>query len=324
MRLFARYVWQYKLSLGFMPIVTTVFAVVAYLYRFHLEAVLYAVGLSLLIAVVFIGLHFYCFYRRHKQREHVRRNLLTAELPAPHNFTEAEFWQIVAELRETVKADRDAYINARTDYLDYYGMWLHQIKTPIAAMQLILQEADTEEHRALLQELFRIEQYAEMALWYLRMGTADLVIEPCDLDGVVKAAVRKYAPMFVRKKIKLEYVPTNQTALTDKKWLTFIVEQLLSNAVQYTEKGGVTVTVSDQSLSVADTGIGIAPEDIPRIFEKGYTGYNGRTHRKSTGIGLYLCKRAADRLSHKLTVVSEVGAGSTFTVDMHAYPLQVE
>ena len=106
----------------------------------------------------------------------------------------------------------------------------------------------------------------------------------------------------------------------------FIIEQLLSNAVKYTVSGNVTITVDREKkqLSISDTGIGISPEDLPRIFEKGYTGYNGRLDKKSTGIGLYLCRTAADKLGHNLTAQSTVGKGSSFTIDLSSYPLEVE
>ena len=180
---------------------------------------------------------------------------------------------------------------------DYYAAWVHQIKAPIAVMSLLLQQEDTEQNQQLKAELFRVEQYAEMALSYVRLGEGmkDLVIAQYPLDEIIRKAVRKYAGQFIRKKIRLVYVGTEEIVLTDEKWLSFILEQILSNAVKYTVKGSVTIEVNEKKqLTVSDTGIGIAAEDLPRIFEKGYTGKNGRLDRKSTGIGLYLCKMAAD------------------------------
>ena len=129
--------------------------------------------------------------------------------------------------------------------------------------------------------------------------------------------MHKYESQFVRKRIQLRYEPTEITVLTDEKWLLFIIEQLLSNAIKYTHEGAITITVTpDKIIKISDTGIGIAEEDIPRIFEKGFTGYNGRADKKSTGLGLYLCRTAADRLSHKISVQSEVGTGTVFAVDL--------
>ena len=167
-----------------------------------------------------------------------------------------------------------------------------------------------------------------MALCYLRLGegASDLVIKEYPLDDMIRKAIRKYAGQLIRRKLRVIYEGTDICVLTDEKWLVFIIEQLLSNAVKYTVSGNVTITVDREKkqLSISDTGIGISPEDLPRIFEKGYTGYNGRLDKKSTGIGLYLCRTAADKLGHKLTAQSTVGKGSSFTIDLSSYPLEVE
>ena len=204
----------------------------------------------------------------------------------------------------------------------------YSLEAPIAVMRVILQQTDTQENRELAAELFRIEQYVEMALCYVRLGegSSDLVIQEYDLDDIIRKAVRKFAGQFIRRKIRLVYNGTDVRVLTDEKWLLFIIEQLLSNAVKYTPEGGtVTITVDDKKqLVVTDTGIGISKEDLPRIFEKGYTGYNGRLDKKSTGIGLYLCRTAADKLGHRLLAQSEPGKGSRFIVDLDMYPFQAE
>ena len=206
-------------------------------------------------------------------------------------------------------------------------MWAHQIKPPIAAMHLTLQREDSALSRQLAGELQRIEQYVEMVLYYVRLGESgsDLVIQEHDLDDIIRKAVRKYAGQFVRRRLHLGYQGTDIRVLPDEKWLSFIIEQLLSNAVKYTSKGSVTISVdAEKRLTISDTGIGIAGEDLPRLFEKGYTGYNGRVERKSTGIGLYLCKMAADKLGHRLSAESEPGKGSRFTIDLESYPLRTE
>ncbi len=242
---------------------------------------------------------------------------------------------------------------------EYYTLWAHQIKTPIAAMSLLLQEADTPEHAELSMELFSIEQYVEMVLQYLRIGSestdfvlkeydldecirqairkyarsfirkkisldftetgervltgsesTDFVLKEYDLDECIRQAIRKYARSFIRKKISLDFTETGERVLTDEKWLVFVLEQLLSNALKYTKAGTIRIYADDQDLIIEDTGIGIASDDLPRIFEKGYTGYNGRKDKKSTGIGLYLCRRILNRLSHGIAVTSEPGKGT--------------
>jgi signal transduction histidine kinase len=166
-----------------------------------------------------------------------------------------------------------------------------------------------------------------MVLSYIRLGSdqSDLVIQQCDLDAIIRQAIHKFAPQFVQRKIGLQYEPVQMTVLTDEKWLLFILEQLLSNAIKYTRRGAVTIAVSpDQVLSVSDTGIGIAPGDLPRIFQKGFTGYNGRADKKATGLGLYLSRQAAQRLGISITAQSQPGQGSTFFLDLRKDPLVVE
>lgn len=324
-KLIPKYLWQYKFVIAIFFVFAGIFASVAYLYHSDVAAILYSTLLCAAVAIILIGIHFYYYCKKHNGRIRLLEYAQTLELPRPQNLTEADLLAVIEKLREQCKVGFETKRQEQTEYLDYYTMWMHQIKTPIAAMGLMLQGEDTKENRALAGELFRIEQYVEMALWYLRMDDmSDMVFKSYDLDEIIKDAVRKFAPSFVSKKIKLDYSPVSVTVITDKKWLSFIIEQLLSNAVKYTEKGSITIKVDNKVLSIADTGIGIAKEDIPRIFEKGYTGYNGRIERKSTGIGLYLCRRAANKLSHKLSVTSEIGQGSTFYIDLNTYNFQAE
>ena len=146
-----------------------------------------------------------------------------------------------------------------------------------------------------------------MVLCYLRIDSdsSDLVIREYDLDDIVRQAVRKFSSQFIRRKLKLSYEPLNQKVLTDEKWLLFVIEQVISNAVKYTSSGMVQIYYEEPlTLCIKDTGIGIAAEDLPRIFEKGYTGCNGRLDKKASGIGLYLCKRICGRLGHKISAES--------------------
>ena len=252
---------------------------------------------------------------------------VTDILPRAGSLAEEDYQALIGKMENAYRAKKGEWDAARRDMADYYATWVHQIKAPIAVMKVMLQQEDTPENRELSAELFRVEQYVEMALCYVRLGedASDLVIQEYDLDPVIRKAVRKYAGQFIRRRIRLVYEGTDVRVLTDEKWLSFIIEQLLSNAVKYTSEGSVTISVDDRKhLAVTDTGIGISPEDMPRIFEKGYTGYNGRLDKKSTGIGLYLCRAAADKLGHRLTAESEPGKGSRFVIDLESYPFRAE
>ena len=212
------------------------------------------------------------------------------------------------------------------DMADYYTMWIHQIKTPIAAMRLLLEDQDGESSRCFGQqaeeELFKIEQYAEMALHYARLESlsSDLLLKNQDVYGIIKQAVKKHAVLFIGSGISFSMEEFSCQVVSDEKWLSFVIEQILSNALKYTKEGGISIYGADNTekkrdkevsyVVIEDTGIGIRQEDLPRIFERGFTGYNGRMDKKSTGIGLYLCHRIMDRLSHTITVESQVGRGT--------------
>ena len=306
-----------------------IFALVFSLYDLELEAVLYAGGLCLLLLLAVLAADFCRSFARRRRYEEIFRNLplLPEDLPAARTVEEADLQEILKELGRRMEAALTEWENWRQESMDYYTTWVHQIKTPISVMRMTLEGEDTEEHRELSAELFRIEQYVEMVLSYLRLDSdsSDYVFQEYDLDSIIRQAVHKYAPLFVRKKLRLSYEPVNVKVLTDEKWLLFILEQILSNSIKYTQEGSVSITLTpDKVLNISDTGIGIAPEDLPRIFERGFTGYNGRSDKKSTGLGLYLCKKAAGRLSHKISVQSKPGAGTVVSIDLDTKMLRTE
>jgi hypothetical protein len=240
-------------------------------------------------------------------------------LPKPNTLIE----QTYTELLEAIHQDSLAYKNStertQLDALDYYTTWVHQIKTPIFAMRLLLQTDESQNTKALQNELFKVEQYVDMVLSYLRIDntSTDFVIKSYSLDSIVKGAIKKYAKPLILKRvsIQLDEIPNN--IITDEKWLSFVIEQILSNALKYTHTGGrVHIYMVGDKLHIEDNGIGIAPQDLPRIFEKGFTGCNGRLENKSTGIGLYLCKKVLDKLNHGIEVRSHVDVGTTVIITL--------
>ena len=205
-----------------------------------------------------------------------------AALPAPRDILEKDYGDIIAALeRNRLSAAADA-AHREADATEYYTLWSHQIKTPLAAMRLLLQESpDIPGRSAFAQELFKAEQYVDMVLGYLRLDSDEhgLWSSGTRTWTLLRQAVRKFARMFILKKITLDFRETGRTVLTDGKWLSFVVEQVLSNALKYTPAGGrIRIYGDGETLVIADSGIGIRPEDLPRVFEKGFTGYNaGRT-----------------------------------------------
>lgn len=289
------------------------------LYNLIIEPFIYVAVLTGFFTIVFFVVDLMKELNKANKRAHVLHNINTEwnRLPETTNLMEEDYQEMIKVLGKKVDELNIDFENERQDMLDYYTIWVHQIKTPIAVIRLMIGNDDTEKNRALSAELFRIEQYVEMVLQYIRLGseTNDLVISEYNLDDLIRDSIRKYAQQFIYRKIKLSYEPTDVKVVTDKKWFSCILEQILSNAVKYTPQGRVTIGVNEDGvLQIADTGIGIAAEDLPRIFEKGYTGINGRLSQKSSGLGLYLCKKAADKLAITIEVESEPGKGSVFAL----------
>ena len=325
MKLFLRYL-QSKLGVLLVFLAFAVILAVSFiLYRLPLEAVLYPAALCALLGILVLIIGFIRVRRRHEVLRGLKE--LDSELPEVRDIEAEDYREIVRLLRE---ANREARTRSETDMaamVDYYTLWVHQIKTPIAAMRLRLQEEDSELSRSLLSDLGRIERYVSMVLTYLRLenGATDYVIKETELDGVIRPVLRQFAGEFISRKLKLEYEPIRAKVLTDAKWLSFVVEQVLSNALKYTPQGSVSITLEEPAtLVVRDTGIGIPPEDLPRVFERNYTGLAGRADTRASGIGLSLCKRVCDSLGHTISIESVPGEGTAVRIDLSARKLDIE
>ena len=308
--------------------IVVIFGILFYLYDIPFDAIIYGCELSFVWCAVCLFIDFYKYYKRHKLL-HINREQFfddAEQLPEHMDIIEYDYQELAKELYQAKQELISKNRIAKKELLDYYGMWVHQIKTPIAALDILLQNTermlDQLDEKEMMQkaisvsdmkmELFKIEQYVEMALNYLRVEdiSSDLVFKKQELDDMVCQVIRKYAKIFISKKIKMDFKPTKACIVTDEKWFIFVLEQLISNALKYTKKGQISIYMKEKSLVIEDTGIGIPAEDLPRIFEKGFTGYNGRENKKSTGIGLYLCKNIMDKLQWNITVDSEVGSGT--------------
>ena len=308
-----------------------------YLIGARKQDVVYAAVLDaiLLLITVFVG------YLRYSIKVKVLSNALKrpveeqAQLPEATDDVEILYHRLL-ENQSIARSESESSAAVRQSQMrDYYSMWVHQIKTPISAMKLLL-EAEREELGQLMcdeeqqaafkelsdnldlfeDELFRIEEYVSMALQYQRVSSTenDFVLEKVSLDGVIRDTIKKYAKIMIRRHIGINYSGTKKQVYTDEKWLAFILEQILSNAIKYTPQGFVTIETAEENdrffITIKDTGIGIKAEDLPRVFEKGYTGYNGHADKKATGIGLYLCRQMADKLGHTIRMESELGKGT--------------
>ncbi len=319
MRFFFRYLRQrYKGILVFL-LFCVIFAVVFALYRLPLGAVIYPFALCAAVGILLLALDCRAAYRKHCRLCTLKRLSaeLMEELPPALTLDDADYQDIIRLLRKE-QSDMLTLMNCRyADMIDYYTLWAHQIKTPIASIRLNQQNEDSEFSRRVAEDLQRIEQYVDMVLAFLRLDSdsTDYVFMEYDLDGIVRSAVKKFSTQFIRRRINLVYEPLGKKVVTDEKWLSFVVEQVLSNALKYTPSGTVGIYMEEPTtLCISDTGIGIAPEDLPRIFEKGYTGYNGRTDKKASGLGLYLCRRICNNLGHTISASSVAGEGTVIRI----------
>lgn len=318
--------------LGFCSVFSSIF----YLADIPQEPVEYAFLLCFTLFLCYMCVDFLLYRKRHNRLLELERRLEVQweKLPKPRNLIEEDYQRMLESVVRIKEEKESETTLSKQEMRDYYGLWTHQIKTPIAAMRILLQsDADSDGGNSMMYikelklQLFKIEQYVEMVLSYLHMEdmNSDLSFGWYSIEELVHQAVRKYSQVFILKKIKLNMQSFSCMALTDEKWLVFVVEQILSNALKYTKQGSISIYMEGQDvLVIKDTGIGIQAEDLPRIFQKGFTGYNGRTDRKATGIGLYLCKKVMDKLNHEITVESTVGKGTRVCLQLGRGSLGIE
>ncbi len=333
---------KYKLVFGYI-LIAFLFFMVSFLYGYRqiYRNMLYALELALFFGFLFFLWDFLTYYRRCQalMRALQRGEERTQGLPEAKSLPEQLYREMLEDSEKEKRKLLTEYDERRKDMADYYTLWTHQIKTPIAAMRLLLQEEESagdeedfpREEESVRhvrgrqkekEELFKIEQYAEMALYFARLDSlsSDFLFRKCDVQEIVKQAVKKYSVLFLHSGLSFRMEEFEIRAVTDEKWLCFVVEQVFSNALKYTHEGGIAIYGADAEggerkgaasyLVIEDTGIGIRESDLPRIFERGFTGYNGRMDKRSTGLGLYLCEQIMKRMSHTITVKSAQGKGT--------------
>lgn len=325
-----RYLKSRLLGAAALALFSLVFALVFYLCGLPLNAVAYAALICAVMGGGMIAVDCVLFVRRYKLLERLRgcpEDAVDA-LPAPGTEIEAQYQALVRLMREEQLSAEARRREKYAEMTDYYTLWAHQIKTPIAAMRLVLQGMDAPGAAELRVELKRVEQYVEMVLYYIRVdsGSSDYLIRRCKLDGILRRELREASSQFIRGRIALEYAGTDYAALTDGKWLGFVIGQVLSNALKYTPPGGrIAIYMEDGDfLCIRDSGIGIPPEDLPRVMESGFTGQNGRSDARATGLGLYLCRRILERLGHGIEIQSRQGEGTLVRIDLRTSRLDVE
>ncbi len=321
MKLVLPYIKEKRKTIVVLIFCAIVIKLIAFLYGAKTVDTNYA----LFICFVGVGLiacaDFVKYVGKYRKLEYLKRKLAyeMGEFPEPEGLLEQMYQEMISKLHRSQKELVSSMDISAKEAEEYYMLWAHQIKTPISAMNLLLQAGEADP-KILSAELFKIEQYVEMVLHYLRekQMSQDMVLNRYSLSEIIKTAIKKYSRLFILQKIKLNFEPMEVTVLTDEKWLLFALEQIISNALKYTNEGSVSIYMDKENenlLIIEDTGIGISAEDLPRVVERGFTGYNGRSNQKSTGLGLYLTKEVLNKLGHRLQLESQVGKGTKVMID---------
>ncbi len=300
---------------------SAVFAGSFLLYRLPVKAALYPAAICIAAATVLAAADFYRFKELHKRLETLKTfsGREIEALPESGSLIIRDYSDIIFGLKDEIIEIENRDSERYREMIDYYTVWAHQIKTPIAAMRLTLQSEDTPLSRRLTTDLMRTESYVEMVLAYLRLDSSDTdyVFKEQELDAIIGSVIKKFAPEFIDRKLSLDYRKTGEKIVTDQKWMEFLLEQIISNALKYTREGKISVRMEPgHILTVEDTGIGIDAQDLPRIFEKGFTGLNGRAEKHASGLGLYLCRQTAKNLGIGISAESEPGKGTKIRLDL--------
>lgn len=291
-------------------IVFSIMGMFAFIFEDGRSLLEYQLLLAFLLASFFLGMDLASAYKEY-------RNQLFYASGRPQTALEVLLFEKLALLEMDKKNRAIEEREELNDLMDYYTLWAHQIKTPIAASSLLVGEIeDKKVKNQLEQELFKIESYVNIVLQYLRLESfhEDLVLKKENLEDLVKEIVKKYAIFFIQKGLSLNLHDLDRTIITDRKWFVVILEQVLSNSLKYTSQGGIEIYFQEDTLYIKDSGLGIQDADLLRVFERGFSGYNGRLTQQSSGLGLYLSKKIADELGHQISIASQVGQGTTVMI----------
>lgn len=310
MNLLRRFIFYKRKELLVFVLILLSIEIVFCLYHLPQEAIIYPLILSIFIFVSYLVFDYRSMRKKYSLSSQVEENL--ENIPETQTIQEEVYIEALKRLEQKRILQKNEMLKKEQDQLDYFTLWVHQVKTPISSMRLHLQNEDSDLSRQLRSELNRIEQYTEMVLTYLRLdsNSSDYLIQKVDVDKILKSSVRKFSSEFINRKLSLDYQVHPYLVLSDEKWLAFVFEQILSNALKYTQCGKITIQQEKNEIIIEDTGIGIDSSDLSRVFEKGYTGFNGRMDKKASGIGLFLVKRICDNLQHDIWIESEAGKGT--------------
>ena len=276
----------------------------------------YPMVLSAAVIPAYFLWDFCRIWKKDRTLQEVKQNIdITVEnLPETKAVVEQDYQELLNIILSAKQTEAQQQKSKMHELTEFVTLWTHQVKTPLTALTLAVKESGLEEKAEYADRLFEIEQYCDIILQYLRMegeGT-DLLLEEYPVKPMVNQAVKYFARSFIGKGLSVSIdLPEGQKLVTDEKWMVFVIKQVLSNALKYTKEGGITISMPKlDTICIADTGIGISKEDLPRITERGFTGYNGRMDKKATGIGLFLVDTIMKKLGGSVKITSELGVAT--------------
>ncbi|MBO0413740.1 sensor histidine kinase [Enterococcus hulanensis] len=319
MKLVKSFLYERRIIYGMYLVFWGLIFLTFYLYEFSFAPFFDGWLFTAFVLVVYSLVSFYRSFRKQKQLELLATKDLQLSnlvfLPKAATLSEQTYQEVLRLVLENKNQEQEELQQKQRAMLDDFGLWLHQIKTPVAALDLLIQSGQLDP-RTMKNEVFKINEYLQMILNYMRqnLDQADLVFQQLSIEKIIKSVVKKYATFFSQKDLSLQLGNLEGRVYSDQKWLIFILEQVIFNAIKYTENGTISISFSDNQLTIQDTGIGIRSEDLPRVFEKGYTGMNGREQQRASGLGLYLSQEAAEKLGCRLYIESQVKKGTTVTI----------
>lgn len=288
------------------------------------------VFISILNLIGVFSYYIYDYFNRKKYYDNLFKNLdgldkkyFIAEILESGDFIESNI--IYSVLEECTKSMKDEVADLKrniNDYKEYIETWVHEIKTPIASARLILENDEGYINKSVLEEIEKVEGFIEQVLFYARSSTVerDYIIKKIPLKNSINSVIRKNANILIEKRVKIQLEDIEKKVYCDSKWIEFILQQIISNSVKYMDKDEKYIKIrcleKDKNiiLKILDNGIGISEKSIEKVFEKGYTGENGRKYNNSTGMGLYLCKKLCLKLGLGISIKSKLGVGTEVTI----------
>lgn len=288
------------------------------------------VFISILNLIGVFSCYIYDYFNRKKYYDNLFKNLdgldkkyFIAEILESGDFIESNI--IYSVLEECTKSMKDEVADLKrniNDYKEYIETWVHEIKTPIASARLILENDEGYINKSVLEEIEKVEGFIEQVLFYARSSTVerDYIIKKIPLKNSINSVIRKNASILIEKRVKIQLEDIEKKVYCDSKWIEFILQQIISNSVKYMDKDEKYIKIrcleKDKNiiLKILDNGIGISEKSIEKVFEKGYTGENGRKYNNSTGMGLYLCKKLCLKLGLGISIKSKLGVGTEVTI----------